>query len=356
MRRYGRRARRAAAHADRVDPRLLGVELRRFARTDGHALRSSRQRAPRSVGAARAGDGCGFGDRQSLGAVGTSDPVTGVLAAPQLISSGNGTANVRVLALLPDGFSVVAVDSVTETVRQVARHLGVEPLRVVLTANDSVSLKPVARDARGAAIPDATITLTVAAGIPITGQLGRARLRGRSNENGVDHPGPHRRALPDSNPPAPQVPVDRRCCPVVTLLKPDTVVAGTTQRSDRLDRIRYARATGGRNVGSVRASAGHGAGFGAARRDRDGDRPRGLRRDIAASTRSPAFAARRPAMVTLRPIPLVVVVARRSVVVKPDCRERAENDGPSRVPRASPNTTGTAHGDRDGAETASTTR
>ena len=45
LRRYGRRARRAAAHAHGVDPHLLGVELRRFARTDGHARRSSRQRA-----------------------------------------------------------------------------------------------------------------------------------------------------------------------------------------------------------------------------------------------------------------------------------------------------------------------
>ena len=159
--------------------------------------------------------------------IGVTDPVTGVLAAPRLISSGNGTAKVRVLALLPDGFSVVAVDSVTETVRQVARHLGVEPLHIVLTANDSVAIKPVARDARGVAIPDATITLT-AAGVPITGQAWVGPATGITvTTTGSITPVLTGVSLPDSNPAAPQVAVAIDAASV-TLLKPDTVVAGAT--------------------------------------------------------------------------------------------------------------------------------
>ena len=160
--------------------------------------------------------------------IGTANPTTGLLAAPQLVSSGNGTARVRVLALLPDGFSVVAVDSLTETVRQVARHVGVEALRVVMTANDSVPIRAVARDARGAAIPDATITMTPT-GVFLNGTQWAGPTTGiTTTTSGSIAPVLTGIALPDSNPLAPQVPVAVDAA-VITLLKPDTVVAGLTQ-------------------------------------------------------------------------------------------------------------------------------
>src|SRR5439155_15042194 len=68
--------------------------------------------------------------------LGVSNPVTGAMAAPRLIATGNGTARVTVQAIAADG-SVVAVDSIGETVRQVARRVAVEPLRALVTAPDS---------------------------------------------------------------------------------------------------------------------------------------------------------------------------------------------------------------------------
>ena len=199
-------------------------------------------------------------------AVGVSDPVTGVLAAPRLISSGNGTAHVRVLALLPDGFSVVAVDSVTETVRQVARHLGVEALRIVLTANDSVAIKPVARDARGAAIPDATITLT-ATGVPITGQAWVGPATGITvTTTGSITPALTGVSLPDSNPAAPQVAVTVDAA-AITMLKPDTVVAGSNGARGHRYGVRHARTTGGWQVAALWNDVRSGARLRADRRD-----------------------------------------------------------------------------------------
>ena len=98
--------------------------------------------------------------------IGTSDPATGVLAAPRLVSKGNGTAKVLVFGMT--GSLVLAVDSVTEVVRQVARHVAVEPLRATISAIDSIPVRNVARDARGAVIADATIT-SVATNIALHG-------------------------------------------------------------------------------------------------------------------------------------------------------------------------------------------
>ena len=64
---------------------------------------------------------------------GVSNPVTGAMAAPRLVSAANGTARVGVLGLGPDG-AVVALDSIVETVRQVARRVAVEPLRANITS------------------------------------------------------------------------------------------------------------------------------------------------------------------------------------------------------------------------------
>ena len=82
--------------------------------------------------------------------VGAGNPGTGVMATPRLISTGNGTATVTVQALAPDGTTILASDVVSETVRQVANRANVEALRALMSATDSIPVKAVARDARGA--------------------------------------------------------------------------------------------------------------------------------------------------------------------------------------------------------------
>src|SRR6185436_3354321 len=99
---------------------------------------------------------------------GTVNPATGQVATPRVVTRGNGTARIGVVGVAADNFTIVANDSFTVTVRQVARRVAVEPLRGLLTAQDSIPIRPVARDARGAAIPDATIDVT-ASGIPVHG-------------------------------------------------------------------------------------------------------------------------------------------------------------------------------------------
>src|SRR5262249_52382122 len=94
------------------------------------------------------------------GVVGTSNATNGQMATPKMITSGNGQAKVYVLGIAPDNITLAARDSITVVVRQVARRVAVEPLRMVLTSNDSFPIRQVARDARGAPIADATITLT----------------------------------------------------------------------------------------------------------------------------------------------------------------------------------------------------
>ena len=161
---------------------------------------------------------------------GNANPATGLVPAPRLISQGNGTARVAVLGIGPDGSSVVATDSITETVRQVARRIAVEPLRAVLTANDSIPIRPLARDARGAAIADAIVT-TTPVGIAING-IWAGPTSGIIAQTQVSitpslTSGP---AVPQNNPLAPQIPffVDPA---IYQLLRADTAIAGATIRS-----------------------------------------------------------------------------------------------------------------------------
>jgi Invasin, domain 3 len=93
-------------------------------------------------------------------AFGTSDPVNGAMAVPKLVTAGNGLARILVEGLASDGITVVATDSVTVTVRQVARRIAAEAAHGDLTVIDSIPIRGVARDARGATIADAELTLT----------------------------------------------------------------------------------------------------------------------------------------------------------------------------------------------------
>jgi hypothetical protein len=160
--------------------------------------------------------------------VGTSNPTTGLVAAPRLVSIGNGTARVAVRALAPDGFTAVATDTITETVRQVARRIMVEPLRASLSVIDFIPYVSRARDARGAIIDDAT-TDVVAVGTVVGG--GRIGPNSPSTPTSVATVTPTLSgiALPENNPDAPQVGVTVLQS-VVNLFSVDTVKAGLTQR------------------------------------------------------------------------------------------------------------------------------
>ena len=159
---------------------------------------------------------------------GTSNPATGEMASPKLITAGNGTAKAYVKAIGADGVSVVATDSITVVVRQVARRAAIEPLRAVMTSNDSIPIRPVARDARGAPIADATVTVT-SAGISLNGIW--AVVSNPSSITGPTFatiaPTITGIALPSSNPSAPQVDVKLDTA-AFTLLKADTVTASDT--------------------------------------------------------------------------------------------------------------------------------
>ncbi len=125
--------------------------------------------------------------------VGISNPGTGVMATPRLISTGNGTATVAVQALAPDGATILATDAVTETVRQVARRANVEALRALMSATDSIPVKAVARDARGAIILDATVSVGSNTGVAFHRSVGRTerdrqrRRRGRADTDDHRH-------------------------------------------------------------------------------------------------------------------------------------------------------------------------
>jgi hypothetical protein len=162
--------------------------------------------------------------------LGVSNPATGRVAAPKLISIGNGTAKVNVFALAPDGISILGVDSVTETVRQVARRVAVDPLRALVTFIDSIPIKPVARDARGAEIADATVTAAVTGSAITNGIWLGPNPFTTSGTQATITPSLTGIALPSSNPLAPQVPVVTDQA-VITLGALDTVKAGTTTRT-----------------------------------------------------------------------------------------------------------------------------
>jgi len=158
--------------------------------------------------------------------LGTSNPATGAVATPKLVTIGNGGARVAVFALAPDGISIIGIDSITVAVRQVARRVQVDPLRSLMTVLDSIPIKPLARDARGAEIADATVTVA-ASGIVLNGIWAGPNPLAAAGTQGTITPTLSGIALPVNNPLAPQVPV------VVdpgsfTLVALDTVKAGTT--------------------------------------------------------------------------------------------------------------------------------
>lgn len=159
--------------------------------------------------------------------VGTNDPSNGSMAAPQLISVGNGSARVIVRGLAADG-SVVATDTVTEIVRQVARRVNVEPLRALMSAKDSIPVAALARDARGAVIADATTSVASAVNVVYHAPWAGPNANIGASVQAALSPGLTGLALPDSNPLAPQVPVVVNNS-LFNILAADTVKAGQTQ-------------------------------------------------------------------------------------------------------------------------------
>jgi hypothetical protein len=159
--------------------------------------------------------------------VGTSNPATGAMATPRLISSGNGTATVAVQGIAPDGSTIVASDAVTDIVRQVARYTNVEALRAAMTAIDSIPVRPVARDARGAVIADATVSVASNVGVLFHAPWAGPNATVNVGTVAVLTPAITGITLPDSNPLAPQVPVTINESNI-TIVKVDTVKAGHT--------------------------------------------------------------------------------------------------------------------------------
>jgi hypothetical protein len=94
------------------------------------------------------------------------------MAAPKMISAGNGTARVAVVGRNPDG-STADSDTITYVIRQIAVRSSVEPLQIQLTEVDTIPALIVARDVRGFRIPDATFTLAASTGLSLesTGRL-----------------------------------------------------------------------------------------------------------------------------------------------------------------------------------------
>jgi hypothetical protein len=101
-------------------------------------------------------------------ALGTTNATTGAMAAPKLVSAGNGIARVAVVGINPDGTKADS-DTITYSIRQIAARAAVEPLAIQMTDLDTVPVKAVARDVRGYAIGDATVTATPSAGLDLTG-------------------------------------------------------------------------------------------------------------------------------------------------------------------------------------------
>src|SRR5262249_47020710 len=112
--------------------------------------------------------------------------------------------------------------------RQVARYTNVEALRVVTTAIDSIPVRAVARDARGAVIADATVTVASSVGILFHSPWAGPNAIVNIGAVGVITPNIIGIALPDSNPLAPQVPVTINASNL-SIVKVDTVKAGHTQ-------------------------------------------------------------------------------------------------------------------------------
>ena len=157
--------------------------------------------------------------------LGVSNPATGSVAAPRLVSIGNGTARVAVNAIAPDG-SIIATDTVTETVRQVARRILVEPQRAVLSDLESIPYQAIARDARGAVIADATVDVSASGTNLSVGNIGPNSATTPTSVATIT-PTLTGVAVPDSNPQAPQVGVTVLQSSI-NLIAPDTVKIGAT--------------------------------------------------------------------------------------------------------------------------------
>ncbi len=150
------------------------------------------------------------------------------MATPRLISIGNDTATVIVQALAPDGSTILATDTVTDIVRQVARRVNVEQLSILMSSTAAVPVKAIARDARGAVIADATVTVASISGVAFHDPLVGPQTVLNVPATGSLTPSITGIALPDSNPLAPQVPVVVNAAGV-SVLAADTVKAGNTQ-------------------------------------------------------------------------------------------------------------------------------
>ena len=160
--------------------------------------------------------------------IGTSNPVTGIVASPRLVSTGNGTARVAVRAIAPDGSTIIATDTVTETVRQVARRILVEPQRAALSDLESIPFAALARDARGAPIADATVTATAVGTVLTGGNIGPNPVNTPTSVATIT-PTLTGIALPENNPQAPQIGVVVLQSSI-DIIAPDTVKIGATSR------------------------------------------------------------------------------------------------------------------------------
>ncbi len=157
--------------------------------------------------------------------LGTTNPATGVVATPRLVSIENGVARVIVRALAQDG-SIIATDTISETVRQVARRIMVEPQRASLSVIDFIPYVSRARDARGAIIADATTGVTSSGTLINAVQIG-PNAPSTPPSTATITPTLTGVALPENNPDAPQVAVTVLPS-FVDLVRVDTLKAGLT--------------------------------------------------------------------------------------------------------------------------------
>jgi hypothetical protein len=172
-----------------------------------------------------------------------------------LVSTGNGSARITVRAIAPDGSTILATDTLTEVVRQVARRILVEPLRATLSVIDSIPAAAVARHARGAVIADATTGIVANGTVVVGSQIGPNPATTPTSVATLT-PTLSGIALPDNNPQAPQVPVTILSS-VVNLFAADTVRAGSTGRQVSVTLL---DSTGAPAPGiTVRFSVSHGA-------------------------------------------------------------------------------------------------
>jgi hypothetical protein len=150
------------------------------------------------------------------------------MATPKLVAAANGSARAAVRAIGADGVTIIATDTISAVVRQVARRIAVEPVRAVMTTLDSVPVRSIARDARGWTIADATLTMTPSNvafdgpwAVP-TSTTAAVFATITPTLTGI--------ALPANNPLAPQIGplVDQS---QLNIIAADTAVAGTTPRT-----------------------------------------------------------------------------------------------------------------------------